>query len=692
MSNTPTIPSAVLSEHFQERLQRRHLVSAVFTTFRFEPGFFESEILPVFLDVPLSHATPIKLVQLEEALRSVPGHIAVYYDQHGLVADGGSAKLDIRRMPIQHGTGLFHPKNVFALVEADDVDDKGRRPRALLCACLSANLTRAGWWSNVEAAHVEEIAEGEHTTLREPLLAFLDGLIKSVGYRRANDTLRQEHSALSDIQKFLRNTTQREHRSVDSRLLTQFHNGYGTVSLPDFLADATRGALLGMCLEVISPYFDERAESKPLQALIERFKPSEVRVYLPKNDRGEAQCSEAMYAWLRALPSTSLGVFPPAFVRLGKQEGVKHRTVHAKVYRFFAPKKGGREILYVGSANLTQPAFHLSGGGGNVENGFVVEATSTATPDWWMATDRNRPTGFAPRSEDEGCASSGGTLLVIRYNWREHKAAVLWGGISVSPKLSVEHGGVCLFRVQDLEPRTWVVLKADEAATLERTLLSTSLLEVRGENPEPGLLLVQEEGMSHRPSLLLDLSPSEILRYWSLLSVEQRTAFIESHSRSVDEDNPLPAAMSTQPVQESLFDRFAGIFHAFSCLEERVRQSLEVEKTREADYRLFGKKYDSLGSLLGSVVADIKNGRGDRVEQYVLALCAKQVLRELEDAYPKYWAEHESDVKELQAQLTLLMRTRDGLATASAEMPRFLEWFEMWFLRRADALPTEGTS
>ena len=67
------IPHAVLSEHFQERMKGRRLRSAVFLTYQFDPGFFEQEVLPVLLDVPLSHAAAIRLVQLEDALRRVAG-------------------------------------------------------------------------------------------------------------------------------------------------------------------------------------------------------------------------------------------------------------------------------------------------------------------------------------------------------------------------------------------------------------------------------------------------------------------------------------------------------------------------------------------------------------------------------------------------------------------------------------------
>ena len=87
-----SIPSAVLSDRFKEIIGARRLVSAVFLTFKFDPAFFEQEIVPVLLDVPLSHAPAIRLVQLEDMLRDAPGGIAVYYDANGLVAsDEGSA-------------------------------------------------------------------------------------------------------------------------------------------------------------------------------------------------------------------------------------------------------------------------------------------------------------------------------------------------------------------------------------------------------------------------------------------------------------------------------------------------------------------------------------------------------------------------------------------------------------------------
>ncbi|RKI73517.1 hypothetical protein D7X55_05130 [Corallococcus sp. AB049A] len=686
----PDIPRAVLSEQFQDCMENRRLVSAVFTTFRFDPGFFESEVLPVFFDVSFSHANAIKLVQLNDVIAKQSVNLAVYYDRSGLVAEGASAKLDVQRIPIQHPTGIFHPKNVLALVEDVEPDEQtGLRRRALLCACLSANLTRAGWWENVEVSHIEKLDEGEATNLRVPLLEYLDRLVNTAEFRRPNDELRRRHAALWDIRKFLEGCRQRDQRSVDGHLRTQFHNG--SESLPDFIANSSANAVRGMCLEILSPYIDGGDESAPLAALMEQFQPRDVRVHLPRNERGEAQCSQSLYEGMTE-QGVTWGELPRDLLRMGKSEEARLRTVHAKVYRFFEPKRGGREILYVGSTNMTQAGCRVAGKGGNWETGFLVENvphSAHAKPDWWLAVDEARPTHFVPRSEDEGTAASGGTQLAVRYAWNRREAAVFWRGKGPSPVLSVEHAGVRLFELSSLPPREWQVLDAETAKRLEQTLLSTSFLQVRGEGSEPGVLLVQEEGMAQRPSLLLELSPADILRYWALLTVEQRAEFIAAHVRLTGDDDPLMAKLAPLPNETTLFDRFAGIFHAFSCLEARVREALDDGKVREADYRLFGRKYDSLGSLLDRVLMDAKEGRGDRVEHYVVVLCARQLMEELggEPRYQGYWAEHRDDVRQLQELLASAGSLRETLATSSGEMPAFLDWFDGWFLQRAEPLP-----
>jgi hypothetical protein len=680
------INKAVLSEAFQERLRGRRLVAAAFTTFRFDPSFFETEVLPVFLDLPLSHAAKVKLVQLEDALRSVEGGIAVYYDHHGLVADGGSAKLDVRRIPIRHSPAIFHPKNVLALVEESEPNDDGARPKALLCACLSANLTRAGWWENVEVAHIEELEEGGRSNLRDSLLEYVDGLVRVAEQTRVNDEQRQKHPTLAAIRSFLRETTARDRRSADGRLHTHFDGGDSR--LVEFITEATGSSLKGMNLEVISPYFDERGESRPLEELMQAFEPKAVRVFLPQNDRGEGLCSGELFAWVKGLPDVNWGGLPKDLLRMGAGAAVKERVVHAKVYRFFEPRRGGRQVLYIGSRNLTQPGCGPAGKG-NREAGFLVEATSTARPDWWLSGEAPPCTVFAPRSETEGTASEGGTLLSIRYWWDSERAEASWAGRETSPRLRLEHAGVTVVEVDDVAPGQWTPLDADAGLRLKQALVSTSLLQVHGEGTGPGYLLVQEEGMSHKPPLLFELSAADILQYWSLLTQEQRAAFIEAHVPVAGDDDPLISRGTTLPTASTLFDRFAGVFHAFECLRERVREALEQGKLREAEYRLFGKKYDSLGTLVDRVLSDTAAGKGDAVEHYLVALCAKQLLRETSRDFPDYWKEHRDDASRLNGQLEAAAQIRQSLAGTQPEMPAFLDWFDDWFLKRAEALPMQ---
>ena len=125
------------------------------------------------------------------------------------------------------------------------------------------------------------------------------------------------------------------------------------------------------------------------------------------------------------------------------------------------------------------------------------------------------------------------------------------------------------------------------------------------------------------------------------------------------------------------------------CLEQRVRETLE-EGTREADYRLFGKKYDSLGSLLERVVASERAGKGDRVEQYVVTLVRRQLIREARSRPPRVLGEHRDAVKELDGLIEDAASLRASLAASGPEMPAFLDWFEKWFLRRAEAITDEG--
>src|SRR5690606_4404167 len=123
--------------------------------------------------------------------------------------------------------------------------------------------------------------------------------------------------------------------------------------------------------------------------------------------------------------------------------------------------------------------------------------------------------------------------LVVRYEWQERSGAVQWFGPASTRPAWVEAAslGAPLGRVPLGEG--WSPLPDEVAARLATTLTTTSFLELTTPDGRRTRVLVQEEGMAHKPSLFEQLSVEEILRYWSLLSAEQRAAFLEEKGQAL---------------------------------------------------------------------------------------------------------------------------------------------------------------
>ncbi|WP_242352132.1 MULTISPECIES: hypothetical protein [unclassified Anaeromyxobacter] len=668
------IPRAVLSEHLEERLAGRRVVSAIFTTYQLDPGFFEQHVLPVVLGVPVSHAAAVRLVQLEDALRTFRGEVAVYYDAEGLVtsSDFGPPRLDVRRVPVRLSTGVFHPKNLFLLVESEP--DEGRRvAQSLLVGTLSANLTKSGWWSNVEVGHFEEIAEDDATRSKHELAWFLNRLRR---WAKGHET----HRAAQDTIEFLRATGARKHRTVGDRLHPHFYGGHE--SLADFLDATAGGKLRGAYLDVISPFFDNADSCAPLEELKRRFEPKEIRVFLPRSKAGAALCNEKLYAAVDALGATWARLPKETWLRQGRSDDAEPRYVHAKVYRFFtqSPKS---ELLLVGSVNLTRAAHQR---GGNVESAFLVEVEPERRPESWLEPETRPPREFAPRDEraDEGGATSG-TRLQVRYFWDSGAAEAFWDGDAASPTLRLESRGMPLGELGPWPPRAWKPCAPDLARAIGAAVQDSSFVTIHGEGPSPGILLVQEEAMGSKPSLLLRLSIADILRYWSLLTPEQRAAFIEARAPTLalsQDGSALVAQARLEAAEDTLFDRFAGFFHGFARVERSIRDALGARNERQAEYLLFGRKYDSLGTLLDRLLAtDVEL---DDVDRYVLLLCAEQLRRTVAREFPEFWRAHRPHVAALDELLQRVGEVRARLeAKSPKEMGEFLPWFDEWFLARA---------
>ena len=669
------IPQSILSDHFQDRLSSKKLIAAVFVTYQYDPGFFEQEILPVFLDVAFSHLSQVRLVQLEDELRRLKGDIAVYYDYGGLVSsDSGSAHLDTARIPVRNNTGVFHPKNVFLLVEYENPDEYGQNEQSLLVASMSANLTRTGWWSNIECCHVEEIYQHVGTRLKDDLLKFSNG-IKSRSHSE------EDHKALNKIQAFLGDSIQLRQRSSKDRIRPHFYSG--DINFCTFLRRVAGTSLNGCYLEIISPFFDKSGKGKPLDDILRRFKPRETRIFLPLSDSGEKIVKPELYQRIQSMPNVHWGKLPTSILSNGKGEKNSKRFVHAKMYRFFTlnPK---REFCFVGSVNLTNAA-HMKGS--NVESGFLIELKRSPGTGFWLELDDSPHHNVFEEPDSEKAPNSAGTPLNLRYDWISGKASAFWDLESGSPQIILKGRDGLKKQIESLQPGEWVDLSDDLSEWLKTLLAESTFLEVV-ENEETSILLIQEDGMSHKPSMLLKLSIADILRYWALLTSEQRNAFIQARGSEFAMDGvglDLVTKFKITQESESFFDRFAGIFHSFSCLEQAIAKAIESEHIKEAEYRLFGKKYDSLSSLLEKVGKE--TSKEDPVESYLILLCTQQLMQEIEKKFQMFWNEHSIEATELQSQIDDLHFIRDEFTTSgSGDMSEYLDWFDSWFLSKAPSL------
>lgn len=667
---------AVLSDALQDAIAGRKVEAAVFTTFSFDPGFFELHILPNLFNYAFHQVDKIKQIQLEDALRSTRA-VAVYYDAGGLSSEATSAHLDFARIAIRRPTGCFHPKLVCILVTEKVSDGWGdafgpSQPSALIVGTLSANLTRSGWWENLEVGHLEEVRalgqEGATCPFKPDLLDLLQRLRKFGG--RGDD-----HTALDLIESFVQD------RVTTEESATQVPNGghptrlfHGQASLPSWLEQAGL-AHFGGNLEVISPYFD-KDDPKALRDLIDVIKPHETRVFLPRDHLGNALATPSFLDSVDK--SARWSDLPAKVLQQGgsalSTEATTQRRVHAKVYRFW--NSGGKEFVLAGSPNLTSPG-HSAANSGNFETAFLVDMSdpSGCRRPWLEPLSGPTPASSEQTEAETSEATLISIALHLRFDWRRHSFEYR---LDDPPSGAIDIRKVAGPRICSiLTPRQgpWIPLPKAASEIMEELLKSTSFVELQ-HSRGTRRVLVREEEMHHRPSLLRELSPDEILRYWSLISADQRAEFIEQRLGEVERLESLQVLPEHRVNVATVFDRVAGVFHAFERQHRRLKAAIANEELRDAKATLFGTKYDSLPVLLDKVSSTDDQ---DPVMAYLTFLCARQLVHRLQVDHADFFKTCKDDHRHLERSLSRVTSLRDVLLRHDGCRQQFLDWYEEMF-------------
>jgi len=498
-----------------------------------------------------------------------------------------------------------------------------------------------------------------------------------------------EHDAINRIKTFLvKNINSTGHASWAGKKHPRLY--VGREPFHEFI-----GSELGIekgeyNLEIISPFFEKDTSAGTLKKLVEAVNPKSARIFLPRDENGTALCSKEYFESVNNIPGVKWSTLPMTHVQWkDSKKSSSGRYVHAKVYRLFSKQKG-KEYIISGSVNLTSAA-HSSFKDGNFETAIFVDTSEQKNYDWVLSIlDKETVSNYVERPP-EGSEEQVLFNITLRYDWRDNQLSYYWEkpGGKISNVVFALSGKE--IKIDTVIYEKWVLLPQEITGDLRNHVFASSFVNLYVDGARVQVILLQEDGMERKPSLLQNLTPAEILEYWSLLSEERKNQFIEEKLELL---SPLNQSVNASYYQEkskndtsltSFFDRFAGLFHAFSCLWEDVDTSIKSNNNKRAVYRLFGEKYDSMQSLIIKLSNSDNKTEDDPILQYLTLLCCIQTVTMLKKAHAEFANEHKKEVNQLALSLEVINTIKEKISdnSESDNIAEFFNWYEPIFLNHA---------
>lgn len=636
-----------ISEAFRTAIGEREVMLAFFSTYSFEPDFFELEVLPLLLGNPaLSSNESIRYYQLQSLMRQHEGRLAVVYDLS--VFDPQLApRLEVDYMPMRVGGACQHAKLMVLVVR-----DRKSKQQSIVFGAGSFNLTKAGWWENLEVGHWVELCEG-----------FAPGNI----HRPLLDALRfyQAQTPSPVLEKIL-GIAQTFETSADDPSCSFYFSGSssGRIHFDSFIAEHTDAKAP---LEVISPFFAAEGDNQVILSLLKRH-PS-VTVLLPLDEHGQALVHrESVY---ESLPDETItwGRWTESIRKSHLDPKSGYRRLHAKIYQSL----GEDPWAFVGSVNLSYKAFRQ-----NVEAGFLLRGHATKS---LLATLQTQPDRFNVEPEAENQSDSDGQEMPpihALFDWQSealHLSSKQVGSLALLNSASEVLLSVQLNAVEDqLVP----------APQLKQHLQGSSLMHARWQSDEKiatGTVLVSQRNLFCRPTHLPPLDLQALLRIFIGMHESRRLELfgdlaIRLLNASQDEglqDEFLPELISEGSF-ESFFAEFSQVNGAFWELAESLGKAEEAGDLQTLAYYLKGHQPDSLRKLLETIAeSDSTRKAPSLIVRYLTLLSVADLLKRFNkhtDATLLNDAEKALSSLEQKELLTQL----DG-----AKGEHFLRWFKAKF-------------
>lgn len=643
-----------ISEAFRSVIGEREVEQAFFTTYSFEPDFFELEVLPLLLGNPaLSRNESIRYYQLQSLMRQYSGRLAVVYDLS--VFDPQLApRLEVDYLPMRVGGACQHAKLMVLVIR-----DRKSKELSIVLGAGSVNLTKAGWWENLEVGHWADLSEGSApSNILEPLL----------------DVLRfyQARTPSAVLDNILSVAMAFEASAADPNCSFYFSgNGAAHRHFDTFIAEHTDA---DASLEVISPFFADDGNNRTIIEFLGRY-PS-ATVLLPLDEQGQALVDrQSVY---EALPrdSISWGQWCESVRKSHLAPKSPYRRLHAKIYQ----AHGEDPWCFVGSVNLSFKAFRQ-----NVEAGFLLKG-GDAKP--LLVALQAPPDRFKVEVEASS-ASAAGDLemppICVAFDWQTdmlHTACKAPGELVLLNSAAEALISVMLNGADDL---------LSQAPQLKAHLQGSSLMHARwltDAGEAEGTVLVSQRNLFCRPTHLPALDLQALLKIFIGMHESRRLELFgdlairllrASQDDGVrDEFLPEPTAEGSF---ESFFAEFSQVNGAFWELAERLAKAERDGDFQTLAYYLKGQQPDSLRKVLASIVGlDSTNKEASLIVRYLTLLSVTDLL--------KRFAAHadEALIREAEKALTVLERNELLTQLDGAEGEHFIRWFKTKFFEPVAAM------
>jgi hypothetical protein len=641
-----------ISEAFRTVIGDREIKQAFFSTYSFEPDFFELEVLPMLLGNPaLSSNESIRYYQLQSLMRQHAERFAVVYDL-SVFNPQLAPRLEVEYLPMRVGGACQHAKLMVVVVH-----DHQSKQQSIILGAGSFNLTKAGWWENLEVGHWVELREG-----------FAPGNI----HRPLLDALRfyQTHTPSSALSAIL-GVAQALEASADDPSCSFYFSGHGSgrVHFDSFITDNTHAKTQ---LEVISPFFAAEADNRVILSFLNRY--PAVTVLLPLDERGQALVDESVY---EALPSESItwGCWSDSIRKSHLDQKGGYRRLHAKIYRSL----GDAPWSFVGSVNLSFKAFRQ-----NVEAGFLIRGHATKA---LLAPLEIPPDRFNVELETDSQSDAGG------HEMPPIQALFDWQDESLQLHLSGKQSGLLTLLNSASEVLLCVQLEAEAsnelpvpASQLKTHLQGSSLMHARWQSDSgnaTGMVLISQRNTFCRPTCLPPLDLQALLRIFIGIQESRRLEVfgdlaVRLLQTSQDEglqDEFLPA-LTSAGVFESFFAEFSQVNGAFWGLAERLKKAGLAGDSQTLAYYLKGHQPDSLRKLLEAIAAvDTKTNKptSSLIVRYLTLLSAADLLNHF-TKHADASLLHDTEKALVDLEQDELLKELDG-----ANGEQFLRWFKAKF-------------